>query len=183
MGSTLGPPQHALRGADRERRLAVEDWLLKAARNRQTAAAEWGHQGVALLTAGRVWDVVRAPYTVLTPTFDRNAAPGELRRRVLELRVPGAVFCAYYRPHLYVLVPPGADRHWPHRDCPPGVECLGAAQTYMHYIGVPRLDRTEPPGPFWLIPPDHRRRLADPEQLYAALRACTERPDQMPGAP
>ncbi|WP_143060391.1 hypothetical protein [Streptomyces misionensis] len=181
--TALGTPQHAPHGADRERRAAAERWLYEAAASPALTAGEWAMQGVALLTAGITWDAVRAPYTVLDPGFDRDTTPELLRHRLAELQLSAAAFSAYYRPHFYILVPPGTDRRWPHRDSPAGVECLGSARTYINHIGVPRLDRTTPPGPFWLIPPDHGRRLADPERLRAVLHACAEQLDQAPSTP
>lgn len=176
MGTTAPePPRHVLRGS--ARRTAAEDWLLEAAPDRQIAAAEWAQHGVALLTAGQAWDAVRAPYTLLNPESDRQTDPAELHRRWEELQVPGAVFCAYYRPHLYILVPPKTDRHWPHHDWPAEVEILGQGQTYIHRIGIPYPKRIQPPGPFWLVPPHSGHRLASPKRLHDALHARADQTD------
>ncbi|MER6386182.1 hypothetical protein [Streptomyces sp. NPDC001250] len=166
-----------LRGEARVRRAQAEQWMLQAAESCNTAGMEWTDQGVAVLTAGRVWDVVRAPYTVLSRDFDRGTDPQQLRRRVDALQVSGAVFCDSYRPFLYFLVPPGTDQHWPHDGGPAGVECLGGTRPYIHHIGVPRLDYISPPGLFWLVPPDNGGpRLTDPAHLYKVLHALKTQP-------
>jgi hypothetical protein len=151
----------------------------------QAAAMEWTRQGVALLTAGITWDAVRVSYDVLAPGFDRDTAADALRRRLDELELSGAIFCDPYRPCMYLMVPPGTDREWPRALAPEGVECLGGTRPYIHHVGVPRLDRATPPGPFWLMPPDSiGRRHLDPRQLHQVLHECAAEPEQVaPSAP
>lgn len=48
---------------------------------------------------------------------------------------------------------------------------MGGTQPYSHYVGVPRLDRGAPPGPYWVTPPDGTGRYADPQHLYQVLHA------------
>ncbi|WP_330462113.1 hypothetical protein [Streptomyces sp. NBC_00775] len=164
-------PMPVLRGEDRERRAVAEAWLSQAATSREAAGMEWTEQGVALLTAGIVWDAVRLPYAPLGADLDRDADPDQLHRRLDELRVTGPVFCDPYRPHLYVLVPPGTDREWPRTLAPAGVECLGGTRPYIHHVGVPRLDLISPPGPYWVTLPDGTGHLTDPQHLFQVLRA------------
>ncbi|GAA2732398.1 hypothetical protein [Streptomyces nogalater] len=165
----------ALTSADYARRVAAESWLLQAAPHKETAGIEWSQQAVALLTAGVTWDAVRVPYEVLDPAYNYDTEPLVLRRRLDELSVDGAVFCDPHRPCLYVMVPPGTDRLWP-QDADVvklGVDCLGGTLPYIRLVGVPRLDRTEPPGSYWLLPPDKAgRRHASAKNLYNALHAC-----------
>lgn len=176
------PPVHPLSGAERARRTTAHSWLLAAASDRHTAATEWDAHALALLTAGVTWDAVRVPYALLDPDFDRSTEPAELRRRLEEFKVSGSVFCDPYRPHLYFMVPAGTDRDWPRTLAPVGVECLGGTRPYIHHVGVPRLDRVEPPGPYWLTPPDSGdRRHVVAHHLYEVLRACVARPE--PAAP
>ncbi|MFH9663346.1 hypothetical protein ACH4NF_34370 [Streptomyces sp. NPDC017248] len=113
------------------------------------------------------------PYTVLHTEFDYNTKPGALRQRLDELQVHGAVFCDPHRPCLYAMVPPGTDQHWPRALARAEIDCLGGTQPYIWHVGVPRIDITRPPGPYWLLPPDSvGRRHTDPEHLYEALHAC-----------
>ncbi|MFJ4806035.1 hypothetical protein [Streptomyces murinus] len=165
------PPAPTPHGDVHGRRERAEKWLLKAAKSQNDAVVEWTEQGVALLTAGREWDVVRAPYTALGPDLERCTDVQELRRHAEELG-GGAVWCDRYRRCLYFLVPPGTDRGWPQDRHLAGVECLGGTPPYIHYVGVPRVDRIEPSGFFWLAPLDSASQvLADPRRLYEALLA------------
>ncbi|MET8957659.1 hypothetical protein ACWEO4_41005 [Streptomyces sp. NPDC004393] len=170
-GAGQQAPLVPLRGADQAQRAAAETWMYRAAKSRQEAGTEWRQQGIALLTAGIVWDVVRVPYAPLGADLERDAEPEQLRRRLQELHVPGPVFCDPYRPYLYVLVPPGTDREWPRTLAAAGVECLGGTRPYIHHVGVPRLDLISPPGPYWLTLPDGTGRLTDPQHLFQMIRA------------
>ena len=170
-------PLQAMPGSEHARRMAAQNWLLQAAKHRHTARMEWTEQGVAVLTAGLAWDVVRVPYDVLDPAFDRGTGPAALLRRLDDAQVFGATFCDPYRPLLYVMVAPGTDRHWNRDLARAGVECLGGTRPYVRLVGVPRVERTEPPGPYWLIPPDNAAglRFADAEHLHQVLTACVQR--------
>lgn len=157
-------------GAERGRRETAERWLLRAAPDPALALEEWG-RGVAVLVAGQAWDAVRVPYAVLDSTFNRGTQPGELRACVARLGLDGPVFCDPYRPFLYFLVPPGTDRDWPRETLARArIECLGGTEPYVHHVGVPRVDRTERPGLFWLLPPDSGRpRHVDAAHLVDVL--------------
>ncbi|CAL9471643.1 hypothetical protein SUDANB145_02839 [Streptomyces sp. enrichment culture] len=157
--------------ADREHREAARQWLLRAAPDVRGALDEWT-RGVALLVAGRSWDAVRVPYTLLDPNFDHDTEPSTLRTWVTRQRLNGPVFCDPYRPFVYFLVPPGTDREWP-RDVfkVAGLECLGGTEPYVRHVGVPPVDRTERPGLFWLLAPDGVGfRHVDAGHLIAVLR-------------
>ncbi|WP_331733925.1 hypothetical protein OG345_40785 (plasmid) [Streptomyces sp. NBC_01220] len=172
------PPVHALSGAERARRTQAHNWLLAAAPHLPTAMTEWNTQGVALLTAGATWDVVRAPYALLDPAFERTTEPDALRHRLAVLEVAGSVFCDPYRPHFYFMVPAGTDREWPRTLGTAAVECLGGTKPYIHHVGVPRLDRAGQPGPFWLTPPDcDGPRHVNAPHLYEVLQECAARPE------
>ncbi|MEV6804671.1 hypothetical protein [Streptomyces sp. NPDC051132] len=133
-----------------------------------------------MLTAGRQWDAVRAPYTAIDREFDRDTAPEVLRRRLEALGVAGAAFCDSYRPYVYFLVPPGTDRHWP-ADLGEA-QCLGGTPPYVRHVVVPRLDFVSLPGLFWLTPPDTGEpRLVDPEHLVQVLRAAAAEPASTAG--
>ncbi|GHE80253.1 hypothetical protein GCM10014715_39560 [Streptomyces spiralis] len=173
-------PLHTLHSEDRQRRAAAEAWLYRAATSRQVAGVEWADQGIALLTAGIVWDAVRLPYGPLGADLERDADPDQLGRRLHELQVAGPVFCDPYRPFLYFLVPPGTEQEWPRSLDRLGVACLGGTRPYVHHVGVPRLDRISPPGPYWLSVPDGTGQLVDPRHLYQVLQARADdaaRPD------
>lgn len=147
-------------------------WLLRAAADTETALAEWDAHAVALLVAGRAWDAVRVPYGALGYDFDGLTRPEDLRGQLDKLGVAGPVFCDPYRAYAYFLVPPGTDREWPHGEMTrAGVECFGGHGPYVHHVGVPRVDRTDRPGSFWLVTPDcTAREHVGPALLLGVLR-------------
>ncbi|MEU3441434.1 hypothetical protein ACOZDF_09265 [Streptomyces griseoincarnatus] len=130
-------------------------WLLRAAPDTETALAEWDDHGVAVLVAGWAWDAVRVSYGTIGYDFDGLARPEDLRGLLDKLSLAGPAFCDPYRAYAYFLVSPGTDREWPHGELArAGVECFGAHSEYVHHVGVPRVDRIDRPGPFWLVTPD-----------------------------
>lgn len=171
-------PLRMARTGGRESRAAAETWLCQAADDVSMARNEWDEKGFALLRAGVIWDAVRLPFTVLGPGLDRGAKPGQLRQLLVRLALRGPVVCDPYRPYLYVLVPPGTDRDWEKAPPIPGVECLGGTPPFIRILGVPRIDRLEPPGQYWLTPPDPAGRLADPIHLYRVLRSHAATPSR-----
>jgi hypothetical protein len=186
------PSLYLLNGADRARRKAAEQWLLRAAKDPQDALNEW-NRGTAVLVAGRNWDAVRVPYTLLDPAFTYETEPDTLRTLITRLRLVGPSFADPYGSHTYFLVPPRTDKTWPHAELTAiKVECLGATKSYMHHVGVPSLGRTERPGMFWLMPPDSAPfRHVDATHLLAVLRerrlpapygACSRLPDEPAGS-
>ncbi|MGP2435925.1 hypothetical protein [Streptomyces sp. JW3] len=158
---------------DRDRRENAEQWLLRAAPDVRVALDEWT-RGVAVLVAGRSWDAVRVPYALLDPAFHRATEPSTLRAWITQQHLVGPSFCDPYRPFAYFLVPPGTDREWPRGTfaVAAGLECLGGTEPYVRHVGVPRTDRTAPPGLFWLMPPDSvGSRYVDARHLISVLRA------------
>lgn len=162
---------YVLNGADRARREAAERWLLRAARDKRDALHQWS-RGVALLVAGRTWDVVRVPSTMLDPGFDHTTEPAALLSCLTRLRLVGLAFCDPCRPFLYFLVPPGTDVHWPHHEFSrTQIACLGGTHYYEHHVGVPSIDRTQRPGRFWVVPPDSvTHPYVNADHLLAVLR-------------
>ncbi|MEU6339302.1 hypothetical protein ABZ839_33810 [Streptomyces cellulosae] len=146
-------------------------WLLGAAPDVETAVAEWDTNGVAVLVERRAWDAVRVPYGALGFDFDGLARAEDLRGLLDKLGLAGPLFCDPYRAYLYFLVPPGSDRDWPHGAMArAGVECFGGHSEYVHHVGMPRVDRTDRPGPHWLVTPDcTARQHVDPAVLLGAL--------------
>ncbi|QKW06913.1 hypothetical protein HUT18_11440 [Streptomyces sp. NA04227] len=80
--------------------------------------------------------------------------------------VPGPVIHDPGGQCVYFLVPPDAD--WVDV---PGTELLAAAC----WLLIPAPERTNPPGPYWVRPPDGLGALVDPGRLRDALtgRAAT----------
>ncbi|MGW0952829.1 hypothetical protein [Streptomyces sp. NPDC002545] len=172
-----------LRKGDWDRFMTAQEWLYRAAPSRGTAEGEWTHQGVALLTAGVIWDAVRIPYGALGVDPEQDNETEALRGRMEELELSGPAFCDPYRPFLYILVPPGTDEQWPLTLGPAGVECLGGTRPYVHYVGVPRVDRLQPPGPHWVTLPDGSSRFTNPRHLFQVLQARIEESTPLRDAP
>ncbi|MDQ0693576.1 hypothetical protein [Streptomyces sp. W4I9-2] len=107
-----------------------------------------GCAGARIAAAGKEWDAVRTDRFLGLQAVDRlGAAAGPV---IVE---PAAV---------YFLVPAGGTKAW---DLPQS-KGLGTG----HYVVLPAADRTRPPGPYWLLPPD--RPLAAVDDVRRALKAA-----------
>ncbi|AYA18550.1 hypothetical protein DCW30_05965 [Streptomyces alfalfae] len=143
---------------------ALSEWLARAQDGPDHARAEWKTSGVALLPLGRRFDAVRMPeplvHAALDTQFLTEAAEGLARRLLGPVIYDGRTMGGTY----YALMQPYAARYWPHDDKAPWLG-LGT------YLGVPRLDRTEPPGTHWVVPPQAVGRLC-PVALVGQLVAA-----------
>ncbi|WP_158013040.1 hypothetical protein [Streptomyces sp. Root369] len=130
-----------------ERRLAVSQWLLTAADDREVARSQWADQGIALLCCGGVLSAMRIPARLVwaaARTDDLNEVDGFLRR----FFSGGAVFMDLHAQLYYVLV--GGATRWPWRGRDfPEVGRLGRDT----FLGVPATHLTEPRGrSYWCVP-------------------------------
>ncbi|MFH8222662.1 hypothetical protein ACH4C2_24270 [Streptomyces sp. NPDC018057] len=131
---------------------AVE-WLASAAPDPRACRKEWERnpRGVALLPAGKVWDVLFLPGELGYPTLD-------VLSRVLDQL--GPVLADFGDQRLGFLVPPGTAARW----LGTGVRSAGAGT----WIVVPYPGRTA--GTLrWLVPPDGSGTLTDPALLELAM--------------
>ncbi|MFD4793219.1 hypothetical protein [Streptomyces anulatus] len=107
-----------------------------------------GCTGARIAAAGKEWDAVRTDRFLGLQAVDRlGAASGPV---IVE---PAAV---------YFLVPPGGTTAGDLTQS----KGLGAG----HYVVLAAADRTRPPGPYWLLPPD--RPLAAVDDVRRALEAA-----------
>ncbi|AEW96835.1 MULTISPECIES: bifunctional DNA primase/polymerase [Streptomycetaceae] len=129
------------------------DWLASAAPDPRACRWAWERDpnGVALLPAGRRWDVA-----ITDGTLGRTALAVLVR---LAGR-PGPVLATAGETRLGWLVPPGTGRYW----VATGVRTAGSGS----WIAVPHPGR-RPRGIRWLVPPDGSGRLTDPALLESAL--------------
>ncbi|MFJ9418260.1 hypothetical protein ACIRPT_29510 [Streptomyces sp. NPDC101227] len=129
------------------------DWLVAAAPDPGTCRRRWERDplGVALLPAGRLWDVLIVDGTLGAPAL-------AVLRRVLAR--PGPVLAGSGDSRTGFFVPPGTTGRW----LGSGVRGAGRGS----WIVVPFPGRA--PGRVrWLVPPDGSGTLTDPFVLELAL--------------
>ncbi|MFE9634430.1 hypothetical protein [Streptomyces sp. NPDC006463] len=141
-----------------ETRTAVE-WLVSAAPDPEACRSQWERNplGVALLPAGRRWDVLILPgelgqttLDVLNPLLDR----------------PGPVLADFGDSRLGFFVPPGTASRWV------GTGVRGAGRGT--WIVVPYPGRATG-GVRWLVLPDGQGTLTDPVVLELAMHEAAAR--------
>ncbi|MFB7599404.1 hypothetical protein [Streptomyces sp. NPDC056160] len=131
---------------------AVE-WLASVAPDPRACRREWERdpRGVALLPAGKAWDVLILPGDLGYPTLD-------VLSRVLDRL--GPVLADFGDGRLGFLVPPGTAARW----LGTGIRSAGPGT----WIVVPDPGRTA--GSLrWLVPPDGSGTLTDPALLELAM--------------
>ncbi|MGW9068319.1 hypothetical protein ACWGQT_02585 [Streptomyces yangpuensis] len=138
---------------------AAVDWLVSAAPDPGACRREWERDplGVALLPAGRLWDVL--------------VLPGELGRATLDVLDPltdrpGPVLAGFGASRLGFFVPPGTASHWI------GTGVRGAGRGA--WIVVPYPGRATG-GVRWEVLPDGEGTLTDPVLLELAMHEAAAR--------
>jgi hypothetical protein len=133
-------------------RSAVE-WLVSVTGDPDVVRIEWERNplGVALLPAGRMWDVLILTSDLGYPTLDA------LTRLVGR---PGPVLADFGDSRMGFFVPPGSAARW----LGTGVRALGRGT----WIVVPHPGRPNG-GVRWLVPPDGTGHLTDPVVLELAM--------------
>ncbi|MFF7358035.1 hypothetical protein ACFZA1_36235 [Streptomyces filipinensis] len=131
---------------------AVE-WLASVAPDPEVCRWEWERNplGVALLPAGRAWDVLILPGELGYPTLD-------VLTRILDR--PGPVLADFGDHRVGFFVPPGTAARW----LGTGIRTAGTGT----WIVVPHPGRAAR-GVRWLMPPDGAGTLTDPALLELAM--------------
>lgn len=131
---------------------AVE-WLASVAPDPEACRWEWEHNplGVALLPAGRAWDVLILPGELGYPTLD-------VLTRIIQQ--PGPVLVDFGDNRMGFFVAPGTAARW----LGTGIRTAGAGT----WIVVPYPGRSTR-GVRWLVPPDGSGTLTDPALLELAM--------------
>ncbi|MEU0741918.1 hypothetical protein [Streptomyces sp. NPDC006134] len=129
-------------------------WLASAAPDPEACRRAWERDphGIALLPAGRAWDVLILPGRLGHPTL------GVLTRL---LERPGPVLAGLGDARTGFFVPPGTAAHW----LGTGVRAAGAGA----WIAVPHPERAASGSVRWLVPPDGSGTLTDPALLELAM--------------
>ncbi|AXK36301.1 hypothetical protein DVA86_30670 [Streptomyces armeniacus] len=135
------------------------EWLASVAPDPAACRHEWERNplGVALLPAGRRWDVLILNGTLGYPTLD--VLTGCVAR-------PGPVLADFGDARMGFFVPPGTSSRWL------GTGVRGAGRGT--WIVAPYPGRTTG-GVRWLIPPDGSGTLTDPETLELAMHEAAVR--------
>ncbi|MET9290924.1 hypothetical protein [Streptomyces sp. NPDC003077] len=143
--------------AHAERELTVEHWLLSAARDAETARAEWASHGVALLRCGSTFSAIRISASVV-----HQAAGTETPEAVaacLNAALEGEpAFLDRYAKRYYLLTSRSAGTlGW----CLPNTERLG----FGGYVGVPsvRIRQSGVTRAHWVVPVESPGTLCRPE--------------------
>ncbi|MER6182669.1 MULTISPECIES: hypothetical protein [unclassified Streptomyces] len=131
---------------------AVE-WLASVAPDPEACRWEWERNplGVALLPAGKAWDVLILPGELGYPTLD-------VLTRIIDQ--PGPVLVDFGDARMGFLVPPGTAARW----VGTGIRTAGVGT----WIVVPYPGRSTG-GVRWLVPPDGSGTLTDPALLELAM--------------
>jgi len=151
-----------LTSADMDRLIA--QWLARAHPVPEQARAEWATQGVALLPLGKLFCAVRLPGDLVSAAVS-SAAADQVADALAKLlqgpvihdhRSTGATY--------YALINWGAGviQQMDQNDDAP---CLSTGT----YLGVPRIDRREPPGTYWVVPPRYDGDLCRPGAVRSLI--------------
>ncbi|GAB2845959.1 hypothetical protein GCM10027074_11030 [Streptomyces deserti] len=141
---------------------AIAEWLARSHPAPEQVRREWAAQGVALLPLGGRFATVRMPSEVVHAAVrskDRDevaVALGELLGGsvIHDRRVAGGTY--------YALIEAHAGLVWAYGDI---ATCLGRGT----YLGVPRIDRQQPPGTYWVVPPRYEGDLCAPRSIVALV--------------
>lgn len=133
---------------------AAVEWLAAVAPDPAACRREWERdpRGIALLPAGRRWDVLILPGELGYPTLD-------VLTRLLDR--PGPVLSDFGDARMGFLVPPGTVARW----VGTGIRGAGAGT----WIVVPHPGRAVVGRVRWLIPPDGSGTLTDATLLELAM--------------
>lgn len=133
---------------------AAVEWLAAVAPDPGACRREWERdpRGIALLPAGRRWDVLILPGELGCPTLD-------VLTRLIDR--PGPVLSDFGDARMGFFVPPGTVARWV------GTGVRGAGRGT--WIVVPHPGRATAGGVRWLIPPDGSGTLTDATLLELAM--------------
>ncbi|MFD9505040.1 hypothetical protein [Streptomyces mirabilis] len=141
----------------------IAEWLSWAHPVPEQAWAEWSAQGVALLPLGERFAAVRVAADVLHAAVGCEE-PGRVAAALAELRTGPVIHdhrttgAAYY-----ALIQAHAGLVW-------ADDLLAPCLSKGTYLGVPRIDRRESPGTYWVVPPRHDGDLCRPETVRSLVR-------------
>ncbi|MCT9081451.1 hypothetical protein [Streptomyces fulvoviolaceus] len=142
----------------------ISEWLAKAHPVPKQARAEWANQGVALLPLGQRFAAVRLSGALVHAAL--NSDEPRVVAETLSERLRGPVIHDNRTtgPTYYALIQWHAGLVWNYNRSAP---CLRDDT----YLGVPRIDRREPPGTYWVVPPSYEGNLCRPQAVRELVDA------------
>jgi len=142
----------------------ISEWLARAHPVPRQARADWSNQGVALLPLGNLFAAVRLPGGLVCAAVGCEE-PDQVAVALDELlhgpvihdhRNTGATYYALINWGAGVIQQVEQDEDAP---------CLGKGT----YLGVPRIDRRQPPGTYWVVPPRYDGDLCRPRAVRSLV--------------
>lgn len=137
---------------------AIAEWLAGAHPVPEQAREEWSSQGVALLPLGQRFAAVRLAGVLVYAALDSEDLGVVTEALSERLRGPVIHDNRAAGPTYYALIQWHAGLVWDYNRSAP---CLRDDT----YLGVPRIDRREPPGTYWIVPPRYDGNLCRPQAV------------------
>ncbi|MFE9224150.1 putative ATP-grasp-modified RiPP [Streptomyces massasporeus] len=142
----------------------VSQWLARTHPVPERVWTEWATQGVALLPLGERFAAVRMASEIVHAAV-RSEDQDDVAAELGDLLGGGIIFDRRGAGGTYYALVDGHARFtWAHDDVG---TCLGRGT----YLGVPRVDRRQPPGTYWVVPPRHEGDLCHPPSVLGLLEA------------
>lgn len=142
----------------------IAEWLARAADDPHEAHREWDTQGVALLRCGRRFTAVRIPAAIVHAALDTTDPAVIAGALPFDLGGPAIADGDRY----YALIHGHVGMVWDEGD---DVPCLGQDT----YLGVPRLDRLQPPGTYWAVAPRYDGDVCRPSTVRLFIRRARKK--------
>jgi putative ATP-grasp target RiPP len=142
----------------------VSEWLARTHPDPERVRTEWATQGVALLPLGGRFAAVRMASEIVHAAV-RSEEQDHVATELGDLLGGGIIFDRRVAGGTYyALVDGRADLTWAQDGV---VTCLG----HGTYLGVPRIDRRQPPGTYWVVPPRRGDELCPSRSVLGLLEA------------
>lgn len=149
----------------------VSRWLTSTTRHPEIAEQDWAAGRPAILRTGIIYDAIRMPQELVHAAV-WSTVPNVVSGALAEV-LDGPVVC-HPGQWYYALVPPGTCEVW--RSGVPVARGRGG------WLGIPRVDRTEPApvDPYWAAPVKRIDRLCLPSDVNELLSVGRERVENAP---
>ncbi|MYZ35481.1 MULTISPECIES: hypothetical protein [unclassified Streptomyces] len=145
---------------------AIARWLLSSSHAPEIPSKDWDDGKPAIIRTGGAFDAVRMPQELVHAAVGLTD-PAEVSVALAEV-LDGPVIChpgSWY----YALVPTGTCETWR--------SALAVVRGSGGWVGIPRVDRTEPTAvaAYWAVPVERTDKLCDPAAVAELLGVGRER--------